>query len=269
MAFLRPQPARSHPSPEKRRLCDVVEEMSCSDLDDETKLERILPPLHRYAEALSEERAAELPGTTFDELVSTLGERCVSALERLDLRMPPAQQVTYLHSTLQYALADACRNLDPLGRGPRRLRRRLEAVVDAHASAHGTPPDVAERERMLGEVVGDGAKPTLRLLVGYGMTPAEAVRCMTEPAAVEDPADTVVASLVRRQIAQAVASHPDRAVREYLYKVAAGISARRPADFRGRLGPTLPALLAALLLSDANQALAGDVDDVGVVAACR
>jgi len=245
---------RQHWSKAKRRLCDVIEEVSVASVADDVKLETILPALLAYARALAEQRDAELPGSTLDELVSTLGERCAIAAGRLDLTAPPAQQVTYLDSTLRHGLADACRNLDPLGRGPRRLRQRYEAALEAHAELNQEPPDPASREQILDDVVGVAAKPALRLLVGHGMTPPEAVgRITTAPLTGEDPAETVVAEAVRARIAEAIASHPDDDVRDYLHKVAAGVSASRPVGFHDRLGPTLPALLLSLLIADADE----------------
>lgn len=242
---------RQHWSKAKRRLCDVIEEVSTASVGDDEKLEVILPALLAYARALAEQRDTELPGSTLDELVSTLGERCAVAVGRLDLTAPPAQQVTYLDSTLRHGLADACRNLDPLGRGPRQLRQHYEAALEAHVDANREIPDHARRSRILDDVVGDGAKPALRLLVGHGMTPSEAVgRVTAAPLGGEDPAEVVVAEAVRARIAEAIASHPDDDVRDYLYKVAAGVSVRRPVGFYDRLGPTLPALLSSLLIAD-------------------
>jgi len=254
---------RQHWPSAKRRLCDVVEEMSLSGLDDERKLEAILPVLLGYARALAEGRDADLAGSTLDELVSTLGERCALAVARLDLSALPAQQVTYLDSALRHGLADACRNLDPLGRGPRKLRRLYEAELDTHVEASGEVPGVRLQARMLDGVVGGDAKPALRLLVGHGMTPAEAAWCVTPSASSEDPAETVVAETARRQIAAVIATHPDDDVRDYLYKVAAGVSARRPPGFRDRLGSTLPALLSSLLLAEATETLEASGGDRG------
>ena len=248
-----------------------MEEASIAPVGDGEKLEAILPALLAYARALAEQRDAELPGSTLDELVSTLGERCAIAVGRLDLSARPAQQVTYLDSTLRHGLADACRNLDPLGRGPRQLRRHYEAALEAHVDANREIPDHASRTRILDDVVGDDAKPALRLLVGHGMTPSEAVgQITTAPLAGEDPAELVIAKTVRRRIAEAIASHPDDDVRDYLYKVAAGVSARRPVAFRTRLGPTLPALLSSLLIAEEVEGL-GDGHDPqpGAVSACR
>lgn len=247
-------PRRQHWSRAKRRLCDVIEEMSCSDLEPEKKLEEILPVLLAYARALAEGRDADLAGETLDELVSTLGERCALVAGRLDLSAPPAQQVTYLDSALRHGLADACRNLDPLGRGPRKLRRIFEAELEVHVECNGESPSPQQQSKMLDDVVGEGAKPALRLLVGHGMPPAEAAWRISPSSAPEDPAETVVAKTIRSQIAAAIASHPDRDVRDYLYKVAAGVAARRPAGFHSRLGPALPALLSSLLLGDIDVA---------------
>lgn len=260
------RPSRTRSSPAKRRLCDVVEEMSLLDLSAAEKRERILPALHGYAQALAEQRAANLPGTTIDELVSTLGERCAAASRQLDLDAPPARQVTYLDSVLRHGLADACRNLDPLGRGPRRLRRRFEAAVEDHFDGHRALPSVKDRSSMLDTVVGSDAKPALKLLVGHGMSPDEAAGHMADSSPADDPGDMVAAKLLRRQIAKAIEAHPDRAIREYLFKVADGINARQPDRFHDRLGPTLPALLAELLLSDTS---AGVEAENRPVAACR
>jgi len=248
-----------------------VEEASKAPVGDDEKLEAILPALLAYARSLAERRDAQLPGSTLDELTSTLGERCALAVGRLDLTAPPAQQVTYLDSALRHALADACRNLDPLGRGPRKLRQHYEAALEAHVGTNREIPDAAKRARILDEVVGEDAKPALRLLVGHGMTPSEAVgQITTAPLTQEDPAELVVARAARRQIAEAIASHPDDTIRDYLYKVASGVSTRRPAAFRTRLGPTLPALLSALLLAEAAEGI-GDGHDPrqGAVSACR
>lgn len=253
----------------KRRLCDVVEEMSYSDRDDHEKLEAILPALLAYARALAEGRDARLAGTTLDELVSTLGERCAVAVRRLDLSAPPARQVTYLDSALRHGLADACRNLDPLGRGVRTLRRIYEAKFESHVEVNKAIPGPRQQARLLDDVVGEDAKPALRLLVGQGISPSEAAGHIVPLATPEDPAEVVIAKSARRQIAAAIASHPDD-VRDYLYKVAAGVSARRPAGFHARLGPTLPALLSSLLLADAADALGHGVrPGRQAVPACR
>ncbi|HLI31147.1 MAG TPA: hypothetical protein VKU89_00195, partial [Solirubrobacteraceae bacterium] len=203
---------------------------------------------YEHALALAEERANALPGSARDELASTVGERVAVAMERLDMSLPPAQQATYLDRLLRHALADASRSLDPLGRGPRSLRRRYEAALEAKAQKDGRLPGSAEQERVLDELVG-ARQPALRLLVGAGMHPAEAVSHMTraaEASTADDAGEVVATAMARRQIAKAIASHPDAAVREYLFKVAAGMSARKPADFRRRLGPALPALIASL-----------------------
>jgi hypothetical protein len=110
---------------------------------------------------------------------------------------------------------------------------------------------LAEREDVLDEIVGP-EKPALRLLVGHGVTPDEAVahvssRCEQETS---DPGEAVVVAAARHQIAQAIAAHPDRGIREYLFKVAAGLAARRPANFQARLGSTIPALIGAWFLEE-------------------
>jgi len=233
----------------KRALCDTLEALSLEEASPQSKKEALLPVLYEHALALAEERASGLPGTARDELASTVGERVAIAIEKLDLALPPAQQATYLDRLLRHALADASRNLDPLGRGPRSLRRRYEAVLEAKAQQDGHLPGTADQERLLDELVGN-KQPTLRLLVGAGMHPAEAVSHVTRADQTnpgDDAGELVATAMARRQIARAIASHPDKAVREYLFKVATGISARKPADFNRRLGPTLPSLIASLV----------------------
>jgi hypothetical protein len=242
----------------KRALCDTLERLSFTGSPDDAKRDEILPVLYRHAVAMAEERAEELPGTVHNELISTLGERAVVGLKKLDIHAPPAQQAAYLDRLLHHALADACRNLDPLGRGPRALRRRYEARVEASAQARGALPGTPEQDRILDDVVGRG-RPTLRLLVGTGMVPAEAVARVTragEPTRDNDPAETVVVAMARREIARAIARHPDRVVREYLFNVAAGLNAKKPTGFHQRLGPTLPALLASLVLDGVRDDMA-------------
>ena|GEM_PF-4302268 len=249
----RPQSART-----KRVLCDTLEHLASSGLPETAKRREVLPVLWRHAVALAKERAADLPGTAHDELVSTLGERVVTALDRLDLCAPPAQQAAYLDRLLHHALADAGRNLDPFGRGPRALRRRYEAALEDAAQARGALPTTSEQDQLLDDVVG-GEHPVLRLIVGAGMGPDEAVAHVTragEPGPDDDPASTVVVTMARRQIARAIADHPDEAVREYLAKVAAGLKARRPTNFHRRLGPALPALVASLVIDEARANLA-------------
>lgn len=179
-------------------------------------------------------------------------------MERLDICTPPAQQAAYLDRLLHHAPSDACRNLDPLGRGPRALRRRYEAALEEAAQNGGALPTTPEQDRILDDVVGKG-RPMLRLLVGTGMGPAEAVARATradEPALDEDPASTVMVAMARRQIARAIADHPDEAVREYLLKVAAGLKVRKPTNFHSRLGSTLPALVSSLVLDGARSDIA-------------
>jgi hypothetical protein len=238
-----------HSNSTKRALCDALEALSSSSSLPTEKRRQALPHLYRHAVALAEERAVGLPGTAHDELVSTVGERVAIALERLDTGTPPAQQAAYLDGQLHHALADAGRNADPLGRGPRALRRHYEEACEAVAQANGALPASWERSEILDEVVGTG-KPVLRLLVGQGVGPDEAAARLggAGNARDDDPAEAVVLASVRHQVARAIASHPDRAVREYLFKVAAGLSARRPKDFHARLGPTLPGLIGDLLL---------------------
>lgn len=251
--------ARQHKSwsaSTKRQLCDTVEALSLSGKPDDERRAELLPAVYRHAIALAEERAAGLPGLARDELVSTLGERVTVALRRLDLGTPPAQQAAYLDRLLHHALADACRSLDPLGRGPRALRRRYQEALEERAQAIGSVPATPERNQILDEVVGQ-APPALRLVVGHGMHPAGAAARVTgSDGAVErsHPGETVVTAMIRRKIAKVIAAHPDAAVREYLFKVAAGAAARRPADFDNRLGPTLPRLLAALVAEQETQA---------------
>jgi hypothetical protein len=225
-----------------------LEELSFSEAPAVAKRASVLPVLYDHALALAEQRATGLPGSARDELISTVGERVAIAIERLDLSLPPAQQATYLDRLLQHALADASRNLDPLGRGPRSLRRRYEAALEEKAQQDGRLPGAAEQAQVLDEIVGH-EQPTLRLLVGAGMGPAEAVSHVTraDQAYASDAGEAATTALARHQIAKAIAAHPDKAVREYLFKVATGIAARKPADFHRRLGPDLPALIASLL----------------------
>lgn len=207
-----------------------------------------MPVLWQHAQALAAERASGLPATAHDELVSSVGERVALAIGRLDWSAPPAQQAAYLDSQLHHALADAGRAADHLGRGPRALRRRYEARCEAMAQANGSLPALAERQEVLDDLVGTG-KPVLRLLVGQGMSPEEAVVRVSSPGhdLSEDPAEIVTLAATRRQVARAIAAHPDREVRKFLFNVAAGLSARRPRDFQRRLGPTLPQVIGALL----------------------
>jgi hypothetical protein len=233
----------------KRALCDTLEALSSEEAPPAAKRAAVLPVLYVQALALAEERASGLPGSAHDELASSVGERAAIAIDRLDLALPPAQQATYLDRLLRHALADASRNLDPLGRGPRSLRRRYEAALEAKAQQDGHLPGTAEKDKVLDELVGN-RQPTLRLLVGSGVHPAEAVVHVTranETNAGDDTGEVVTTAMARRQIAKAIASHPDKGVREYLFKVATGMSARKPADFHRRLGPTLPALIASLV----------------------
>jgi hypothetical protein len=233
----------------KRALCDTLEALSCSDDPPAQKRYQVLPDLYDHAMALATEKAQGLPGTARDELVSSLGERVAVALERLETEAPPAQQATYLDGVLRHALADAGRGVDPLGRGPRTMRRRYETTCEAVAQANGALPAQQERYEILDEIVGPG-KPVLRLLVGQGMGPDEAAAHLggAGSAQPDDPAEQVARASVRHQIAKAIAAHPDRAVREYLFKVAAGLTARRPSDFHARLGRALPELIGDLLL---------------------
>lgn len=247
----------------KRALCDTVERLSLSDQPGDAKRAEILPDLYRHAVTLAEERAQNLPGVTHDELVSAVGERTVIGLAKLDMEAPPAQQAAYLDRLLHHALADACRNLDPLGRGPRALRRRYEAKVEAVTQTCGTLPGTPQLGRILDDVVGAG-RPTLRLMVGAGMSPAEAVTRVTRADQENyggDPAEAVALATARRQIASAIAAHPDPAVRVYLSKVATGLPARRPADFHRRLGHTLPTLIASLVMDDASRTLPTQLAD--------
>ena len=243
----RPRSART-----KRALCDLLEKLSFSEGPGDAKRAEILPYLYRHAVALAEERAANLPGAAHDELVSAVGERALVGLGKLDIDAPSAQQAAYLDRVLHHALADACRALDPLGRGPRVLRRSYEARVEAFAQTRGALPGTRELDRILDDVVGK-RRPTLRLIVGTGMSPAEAVTRVAradEDNCAGDPAEAVAVAMARRQVAEAIARHPDQTVREYLAKVAAGLTARRPADFDRRLGPTLPTLIASLVLDE-------------------
>lgn len=236
----------------KRVLCDTLEALFTDEgppPDEKKRL--VLPYVYRHAVALAEERSRGLPSAAHDELVSSVGERAAIVVQRLDTTVPPAQQATFIDGQLHHALADAGRAADPLGRGPRTLRRRFEAACEARAQSNGALPALAEREDVLDEIVGP-EKPALRLLVGHGVTPDEAVahvsgRCEQEAS---DPGEAVVVAAARHQIAKAIAAHPDRGVREYLFKVAAGLTARRPADFQARLGPTIPALIGAWFLEE-------------------
>ena len=217
---------------------------------DDTKRADILPYLYSHAIALAEERAEGLPGTAHDELISAVGERAVIGLQKLDAGAPPAQQATYLDRLLHHALVDACRKLDPLGRGPRALRRHYEARVEAVTQARGALPRTRELDQILDDVVGAG-RPALRLLVGTGMGPAEAVEHLVGNGdRGDDPGEAAVVAISRRHIAKAIAAHPDEEVRAYLFKVAQGLAARKPADFQHRLGPTLPALILSLVIDD-------------------
>ena len=256
--WLPPCPTRRDHRPRsawtKRALCDTLERLSFYDGPGDAKRAEILPDLYRHAVTLAEERAQSLPGTAHDELVSAVGERALIGLGKLDVDAPSAQQAAYLDRLLHHALADACRALDPLGRGPRVLRRRYEARVEAVTQASGALPGTCELDHILDDVVGT-RRPTLRLIVGTGMGPAEAVTRVTradEDNYGGDPAEAVAVAMARRQVAKAIAAHPDEAIREYLSKVAAGLAARRPADFHRRLGPTLPALIASLVLDGAR-----------------
>jgi hypothetical protein len=231
-------------------LCDTLERLSKDGAPDHEKRDEILPVLYRHAVALAEERASNLPQVARDELVSTLGERAAVGLGKLDLDAPPAQQAAYLDKLLHHALADACRSLDPLGRGPRTLRKHYEDILEEAAKKRGSMPSSAERSRILEEVASK-CRPVLKLIVSSGMCPDEAVAYSTRPVPPEwctDPADLISVAAARRQIAKAIANHPDEDVREYLFGVAAGMKASKPADFHRRLGPTLPALIASLAM---------------------
>ena len=239
------------PKATKRALCNVLEALAGENVPPNEKHQKALPHLYRHAVALAEERSRWLPGTAHDELVSSVGERVVAALGRLDWSTPPAQQATFLDGQIHHALADAGRAADRLGRGPRALRRRYEATCETMAQANGALPAFAAQQEVLDDLVGP-AKPVLRLLVGQGMAPEEAVARTSSigHSASEDPAEVVATASAQRQIAKAIAAHPDQAVREYLFRVATGLSARRPRDFHARLGPTIPELISSLLLKE-------------------
>lgn len=276
------RPPTSHHSAAwaKWRLCDTLERVSRAEAPDEDKRAEILPDLYRYGIALAEQRAAKLVGTDQDELVSTIGERIAVSLPKLDLNAPPAQQVTYLDGLLHHALTDACRALDPLGRGPRKLRRRYAAEVEAATVQAQGELHRSERDRILDDLAGTGG-PALKLIVGTEMSPAEAIaRVAGDPspthrpsrtsgtrrhqAAVpselgsaygDNPAETVVVAMAREQILKAIEARPGP-VREYLLKVLEGLPVgRKPANFNRRLGPTLPALIASLVMDDAERHL--------------
>lgn len=242
---------RKSPKATKRALCDILEVLSKESAPPDEHRRRVLPVLWQHAKALTEERAQGLPPSARDEIVSTAGERVTVALQRLDLSAPPAQQATFLDAQLHHALADAGRASDPLGRGPRTLRRRYEATCEALAQAHGAMPALAERQEVLDELVGPD-KPVLRLLVGQGMSPDVAVAYVdnTVRAVADDPCEIVSKQAVRRQLAKAIADHPDREVRQFLFSVAAGISTRQPRNFYSRLGPALPQVIGSLLLEE-------------------
>lgn len=229
----------------KRRLADAVEAASLSSAEPSTKREALVEVVYEHAKTLASERAATLPGSIHDDLVSEMGERTTIALARLDLNAPPAQQVAYLDSQLRHALADACRAVDPLGRGPRTLRKRFESAWDEAAQRWGREPDTAEREAMLEDLVGV-KNPVLRMMVGHAVTPAVGVAAyLREDRDGGDPSERVASNLARAEIAKALASHPDAEIKEYLAKVAVGVRAKRPSNFHRRLGPTLPQVIDA------------------------
>lgn len=247
-----PTPRGPRSGSTKRVLADTVEALSGSRMDPDHKREVLLPVVYRHARTLAEERAATLPGTAHDELVSEAGERAAVALRRLDLDSPPAQQVAYVDRLLRHAVSDACRTLDPLGRGPRGLRRQFESAMEERAQRSGSEPGQVERDAVLDRVVGTG-RPVLRMIVGHGMTPDTSVAAFAgagAPGDSADPAEITVLNMARSRINIAIDSHPDPEVREYLSKVADGLRARRPSNFHRRLGPTLPQLLASLLLEE-------------------
>lgn len=232
----------------KHALCDALEEVSASGDPPERKRDRVLPHLYKHAVTLAEEKAVGLAPTAREDLVSAVGERAATALERLETEAPPAQQAAYLDRVLHHALADAGRSADPLGRGPRRLRRQYEARCEAASRSCGGAVPKQAQDEILDEIVGQG-KPALRLMVGHGMPPGEAAACLGSGGdQARDPAETVVLASVRHQVARAIAAHPDPAVREYLFMVAAGLSAKRPKHFHARLGPALPELIGDLLM---------------------
>lgn len=229
----------------KRRLADAVEAASQSQDDPDSKRAGLVEVLYQHAEMLASERAVGLPAMVHDDLVSGVGERVAVALARLDLDAPPAQQVAYLDGQIHHALADACRAVDPLGRGSRTLRKSFELSWEEAAQRLGAEPGGSVRETILDQLV-DGCSSVLRSVVGYGISPERSAAVHAGDAVVDaDISGQVVVNLGRTQLLEAVAAHPDPDVREYLVKVAAGERARRPPNFHRRLGPTVPQILAA------------------------
>lgn len=241
-------PARRRPksASTKRRLADAVEAAAASSAEAASKRDALVEAVYAHAKMLASERAAVLPGSVHDDLVSEMGERTTVALSRLDLEAPPAQQVAYLDSQLRHALADACRAVDPLGRGPRALRKRFESVWEEAAQRWGREPDHADREAMLDDLVGSGASPVLRTIVGHADSPTAGLVAHLGPGHPgADPAEAASAAMGRAEVASVVAAHPDTEIRDYLAKVAMGAAARKPSNFHRRLGPTLPQVLSA------------------------
>lgn len=240
-----PRRGRPRSASTKRRLADAIEAASLSSAEPSAKRETLVDVVYNHARMLASERAASLPNMVHDDLISEVGERTALALARLDLDAPPAQQVAYLDGQLRHALADACRAVDPLGRGPRALRKRFESAWDEAAQRWGREPSHSEQEAILEELVGTKS-PVLRMIVGHGVTPAAGVAAYSgEGRDGEDISERVASDLARAEIAEAVTSHPDPEIGEYLAKVASGERARRPSNFHRRLGPTLSQVVAA------------------------
>jgi hypothetical protein len=237
----------------KRVLADAVEAASGSGASYTSKRSALVKVLFAHAKMLASERAAGLPVSVHDDLVSGLGERVAVALDRLDLDAPPAQQVAYLDGQLHHALIDACRAVDPLGRGPRTLRKAYESAWEEAAQRNGAEPDVSQRDALLDEVV-QGGSPVLRAIVSYG-TSAENHMTTASPSGACDASEQVIAGLMRTEVEGVISAHPDPEVKEYLIKVAAGERVRRPANFHRRLGPTLPQVLDSYLHDHPAQAI--------------
>jgi len=211
------------------------------------------PYVLAYSVAFADARARLVgPSADREDIRQVARIRGLAALDHLDTTMVVGRQLSYLHTVLAGALADAGRAADSLGRLGRSRHRSFQAAVEAEIRKNQRQPTSSEADRIARRIAGDGARYVDFYRCRYGADPLVDQPHFFGYAEEADVTWDPERAVTSRELLNAVSAHPEPDVRNFLLSALTGDApggardarvARRPQQIVERLGPTLTDLL--------------------------